>query len=197
MSLAADGEGGCAHAHRLLTISAASYGTLVCWRGRPSTVGATGRWTDSLLSPSKPGSALPCPAGRSVPGRGGPGRLKASAARRDRSSWSVLGPWRTGTTGATSGHQRSRGTAGRRAFSSGSSHYADGRTRLWSQAQGVGPRQQTGSNRPPLGINTTAEESWRIIGGSGLIHVLSPAASHQSLPICTPPMYRLVEARWI
>jgi hypothetical protein len=43
----------------------------------------------------------------------------------------------------------------------------------------------------------TAEESRRIVGGLWPIDPLSPAAFHRSLPICTPPMYRLVVARWI
>jgi hypothetical protein len=55
---------------------------------------------------------------------------------------SVLGPWRTGTTGAravTYGHHRSRGTTGRRASRSGSSHNADRRIRLWSLRRHVTP----------------------------------------------------------
>jgi hypothetical protein len=58
---------------------------------------------------------------------------------RDRTgpdSWSVLGPWRTGTIGAgavTNGHQGPRGTAGRPASSSGSLHDASRQIRLWSR----------------------------------------------------------------
>jgi hypothetical protein len=64
-----------------------------------------------------------------VPGRPiGPwsrrtGAPEASATGRDRTPRSVLGPWRTGITGAravTSGHQRLRGITGRPASSSSS-----------------------------------------------------------------------------
>ena len=52
----------------------------------------------------------------------------------------MLGPWRTGTTGAravTNGHQGPGGTAGRLASSSGSSHDASRRIRLWSRRSEV------------------------------------------------------------
>jgi hypothetical protein len=62
---------------------------------------------------------LPCPAGRSVPGRGGPKRRSV----RDRTGpdpRSVLGPQPKGepqTTAGRSGHQTFIGTAGRWAYS--------------------------------------------------------------------------------
>ena len=62
--------------------------------------GATGPYM--ACKGSRLESALPCPAGRSVPGRGGPERR-----RRPRPDGtdprSALGPWPTGTTG----HERS------------------------------------------------------------------------------------------
>jgi hypothetical protein len=79
--------------------------------------------------------------GLAVPGRPiGPwsrrtGAPQASATRRDRPPRSVLGPWRTGTTGAravSNGHQRARGTPGQLDSGSGSSHDVSERIRLWS-----------------------------------------------------------------
>jgi hypothetical protein len=51
----------------------ATYGVLACWRGPRRGHRSQ---TSNLLSPSTPASALPCPAGRSVPGRGGPERRR-------------------------------------------------------------------------------------------------------------------------
>jgi hypothetical protein len=77
------------------------------------------------------GSTLPCPAGRSVPGRGGPERR-----RRPRPDGTGPGPcWVRGALGPQ-GHERS--PAAKRTRSSAglqlsSSHDASGRTRLWSR----------------------------------------------------------------
>ena len=54
-----------------------------------------------------------------------------------------------------------------------------------------------GQQSTAVGINTAAEESWRIIGGSRPMHLFSPAGFHRSLPVFTPSTYRLVGARWI
>jgi hypothetical protein len=54
-----------------------------------------------------------------------------------------------------------------------------------------------GQQSTAVGINTAGEESWRIIGGSGPMHLFSPAGFHRSLPVSTPSMNRPVEARWI
>jgi hypothetical protein len=49
---------------------------MTCKRSRLSGCELLRRPTSSLLSRSTPASALPCPAGRSVPGRGGPERRR-------------------------------------------------------------------------------------------------------------------------
>jgi hypothetical protein len=81
------------------------------------------------------------------------------------------------------------------------SAHAAGRTRLQLglRSRRSGLRVKAADRQQPtaVGTSTTAEESWRIVGGSGPIHLLSPAAFHRSLPISTPPMYRPVRARWI
>jgi hypothetical protein len=65
--------------------------------------------------------------------------------------------------------------------------------------EGQGCRAEAADEQQPtaVGITTTAEESWRIVGGSRAMHLLSPAAFHRSLPISTPSMYMPVQARWI
>jgi hypothetical protein len=87
------------------------------------------------------GQEVPAIIGLAVPGRPiGPWPRRteapqASATGRDRTPRSVLGPWRTGTTGArvvANGHDGKGATAGRLAFGSGSSRDASGRIRLWS-----------------------------------------------------------------
>jgi hypothetical protein len=88
---------------------------------------------------SRLGSALPCPADRSVPGRGGPERR-----RRPRPDGteprSVLGPWSTGSPGAraaTDGDRRRSDGAGQPFSTSSSSGNAKKRIRLWSRRSGI------------------------------------------------------------
>jgi hypothetical protein len=108
------------------------YGVLGCWRGpQPGAIGDR----HAVADRSMPASALPCPAGPSVPW---PRRtvLKVSAARRDGlPSWSVLGPQRTGeprTTAVRSGHRTIVGTA--RSLRLDPSDLARRRRALWSSS---------------------------------------------------------------
>jgi hypothetical protein len=104
--------------------------------------------------------------GLAVPGRPiGPWSRRTEAPERPRPDGtgprSVLGPWRTGTTGAqavTSGHQRRRDAAGRRAFGSCSSDNARWRIRLWSRRSGLARRAADGQQSTDVRTNTTVGE---------------------------------------
>jgi hypothetical protein len=102
--------------------------------------------------PARVSSALPCPAGRSAPGRGGPERRRRPRPDGTGTHRSVLGPWRTGTTRArvvSNGHHGQRGTAGRLASSSGSSPDANQRIRLWSRRPGGNACRLPAAAPPP------------------------------------------------
>jgi hypothetical protein len=106
-------------------------------------------WPDLALGAG--GHMVEACIGLAVPGRPiGPWSRRTGAPEGVRDQTrpdprSARGPWRTGTRGAravTNGHQRPREPAGRPACSSGSSHDASGRIRLWSRRPGAGPQTQ-------------------------------------------------------
>jgi hypothetical protein len=104
---------------------------------------------------------LPCPAGRSVPGSGGPERRRRPPPDGT-DLGSVLGPRRTGTTGAravSNGPNGQRGTAGHRRSKLCSRDDAPGRFRLWSRRPRV--RVPSPNCRGPVALANEARSSHR------------------------------------
>ena len=113
-----------------------------------------------------PASALPCPAGRSIPSRGGPERH--SRPRPDGTGASV----RAGSVAhrdqraraVTNGQQWRRGTAGQRAFNARSLDNTNGRISLWSRRSGVGV-VAAADGQQPVSVTTRdpTGRPWRIM----------------------------------
>jgi hypothetical protein len=116
------------------------------------------------------GIGLACPAGRSVPSRGGPQHQKASATGRDRAP----GPCWVRVTTVELGHGRAPTVAyGSEEPQVGdpSAQAAginvDGRFGLWSRRSGLARRAADGQQLTAVGINTTLGEPWQIVEAAG------------------------------